>query len=167
MIHAQAIIEDGAIIGDNVTVGPWSFIGKNVVIGDNCVINSHVVIKGPSRIGKNNRFFQFCSIGEECQDLKYAGEPTELIIGDWKFKSVLEQTNLDADRIDMMNGMLAAMQFTINKDGSYSAVGVYGDVETGKWSLTNDYTVLKFTKTKDQISEMPIVKLAETFLTRS
>jgi UDP-N-acetylglucosamine acyltransferase len=82
MIHPQAIIEEGAIIGDNVTVGPWSFIGKNVVIGDNCVINSHVVIKGPSRIGKNNRFFQFCSIGEECQDLKYDDEPTELVIGD-------------------------------------------------------------------------------------
>jgi UDP-N-acetylglucosamine acyltransferase len=82
MIHPQAIIEDGAIIGDNVTVGPWSFIGKNVVIGDNCIINSHVVIKGPSRIGKDNHFFQFCSIGEDCQDLKYAGEPTELIIGD-------------------------------------------------------------------------------------
>lgn len=82
MIHQQAIIEPGAIIGKNVTVGPWSYIGNDVVIGDDCVINSHVVIKGPTTIGKNNRFFQFASIGEECQDLKYNAEPTQLIIGD-------------------------------------------------------------------------------------
>ena len=82
MIHPQAIIEPSAQIGKNVTIGPWSYVGENVVIGDNCVINSHVVIKGPTVIGKNNRFFQFASIGEECQDLKYDGEPTQLIIGD-------------------------------------------------------------------------------------
>ncbi len=82
MIHPQAIIESGAQIGENVTIGPWTYIGENVVIGDNCEINSHVVIKGPTRIGKGNRFFQFASIGEECQDLKYDGEPTELVIGD-------------------------------------------------------------------------------------
>ena len=82
MIHEQAIIEPGAVIGNNVTIGPWTFISKDVVIGDDCVISSHVVINGPTRIGKGNRIFQFASIGEECQDLKYAGEPTELIIGD-------------------------------------------------------------------------------------
>jgi len=82
MIHKQAIIEEGAIIGQNVKVGPWTYISKNVEIGDNCEISSHVVINGPTKIGKNNRIFQFASIGEDCQDLKYAGEPTELIIGD-------------------------------------------------------------------------------------
>jgi len=82
MIHEQAIIEPGAVIGKNVTVGPWTYISKDVVIGDDCVISSHVVINGPTRIGKGNRIFQFASIGEECQDLKYAGEPTELVIGD-------------------------------------------------------------------------------------
>ncbi len=82
MIHPQAIIEPSAQIGSNVTIGPWSYIGEDVVIGDNCTINSHVVIKGPTRIGTNNQFFQFASIGEDCQDLKYAGERTELVIGD-------------------------------------------------------------------------------------
>jgi len=82
MIHEQAIIEPGAVIGKNVTIGPWTYISKDVVIGDDCVISSHVVINGPTQIGKGNRIFQFASIGEECQDLKYAGEPTELIIGD-------------------------------------------------------------------------------------
>lgn len=82
MIHEQAIIEPGAVIGKNVTIGPWCFIGKDVVVGDDCVFSSHVVVKGPTKIGKGNRFFQFASIGEDCQDLKFAGEPTELIIGD-------------------------------------------------------------------------------------
>lgn len=82
MIHPQAIIEPGAVIGENVTIGPWTHIASNVVIGDDCHISSHVVINGPTRIGKGNRIFQFASIGEDCQDLKYAGEPTELIIGD-------------------------------------------------------------------------------------
>ncbi|MEI6893377.1 MAG: acyl-ACP--UDP-N-acetylglucosamine O-acyltransferase [Colwellia sp.] len=82
MIHPQAIIEPGAVIGKNVSIGPWTYIAGNVVIGDNCEIKSHVVINGPTQLGKGNKIFQFASIGEDCQDLKYAGEPTELIIGD-------------------------------------------------------------------------------------
>ncbi len=82
MIHPQAIIEEGAQIGANVSIGPWTYISKNVVIGDDCVISANVVINGPTRIGKGNRIFQFASIGEDCQDLKYNGEATELIIGD-------------------------------------------------------------------------------------
>jgi len=82
MIHPQAIIEPGAVIGKNVSIGPWTYIASNVVIGDDCEISSHVVINGPTCLGKGNRVFQFASIGEDCQDLKYAGEPTELIIGD-------------------------------------------------------------------------------------
>ncbi len=82
MIHPKAIIEPGAVIGKNVSIGPWTHIAANVVVGDNCDIRSHVVINGPTQIGRNNRIFQFASIGEDCQDLKYTGEPTELIIGD-------------------------------------------------------------------------------------
>ena len=82
MIHELALIEPGAQIGNNVKIGPWTYVGKDVVIGDDCEISSHVVINGPTQMGKGNRIFQFASIGEECQDLKYAGEPTELIIGD-------------------------------------------------------------------------------------
>ncbi|MCH2057178.1 MAG: acyl-ACP--UDP-N-acetylglucosamine O-acyltransferase [Thalassotalea sp.] len=82
MIHEQAIIEPGAQIGKNVSIGPWTYIGKDVVIGDDCDIRSNVVIKGPTKIGKGNTIYQFATIGEDCQDLKYDGEPTELIIGD-------------------------------------------------------------------------------------
>lgn len=82
MIHETAIIDPAARLGKNVSVGPWTTIGPDVAIGDNTVIGSHVVVKGPTRIGQNNRIFQFSSIGEDCQDKKYAGEPTELEIGD-------------------------------------------------------------------------------------
>ncbi|GHG01028.1 acyl-ACP--UDP-N-acetylglucosamine O-acyltransferase [Thalassotalea marina] len=82
MIHPQAIIEEGAKIGNNVTIGPWTYISKDVEIGDDCHIGPNVVINGPTVLGKGNRIFQFASIGEECQDLKYDGEPTKLIVGD-------------------------------------------------------------------------------------
>lgn len=82
MIHPSSIIAESANIGKNVQIGPFCVIGDNVDIGDNCVLTSHVVIKGHSKIGINNVFFQFCSIGEDCQDKKYAGETTYLEIGD-------------------------------------------------------------------------------------
>lgn len=82
MIHASAIIEKGAQIANNVSIGPYSIIGANVSIGEGTVIGPHVVINGHTSIGKNNRFYQFCSIGEENQDKKYKGEPTRTVIGD-------------------------------------------------------------------------------------
>lgn len=82
MIHESAIVSPGAKLGNNVTIGPWTYIGADVEIGDNTVIHSHVVVKGPTVIGKNNQIFQFSSVGEDCQDKKYAGEPTRLEIGD-------------------------------------------------------------------------------------
>ncbi|WP_018691067.1 acyl-ACP--UDP-N-acetylglucosamine O-acyltransferase [Algicola sagamiensis] len=82
MIHESAIIEPGASIGNNVQIGPWCYVGNDVEIGDGCVLHSHVVVKGPTKIGQQNEFYQFSSIGEDCQDKKYAGEKTELIIGD-------------------------------------------------------------------------------------
>lgn len=82
MIDKLAFVHPEAKIGKNVTIGPWSYIGADVEIGDDCWISSHVVIKGPSIIGKGNRIFQFASVGEDCQDKKYAGEPTRLIMGD-------------------------------------------------------------------------------------
>jgi len=81
-IHPQAIIDPSAKIGENVEIGPWTWIGPSVEIGDGTQIMSHVVIKGPTKIGKNNRIFQFSSVGEECQDKKFAGEATRLEIGD-------------------------------------------------------------------------------------
>ena len=82
MIHPTALIDPSAKLADNVTVGPWTVIGPDVEIGEGTEISSHVVVKGPTKIGKNNRIFQFCTIGEDCQDKKFKGEPTRLEIGD-------------------------------------------------------------------------------------
>ena len=82
MIHPTAVISDSATIGENVTIGPFCVVDDHVTIGDGCILKSHVVVRGPTRIGKNNKFYQFSSIGEDCQDKKYAGERTELVIGD-------------------------------------------------------------------------------------
>lgn len=81
MIHSTAIIDPTAKIADDVTIGAYSVIGPNVEIGQGCIIKSHVVINGPTKIGANNQFYQFCSIGEDPQDKKYAGEATTLEIG--------------------------------------------------------------------------------------
>ncbi|HIC45976.1 MAG TPA: acyl-ACP--UDP-N-acetylglucosamine O-acyltransferase [Methylophaga aminisulfidivorans] len=82
MIHQTAIIDPTAVIADNVKIGPFSVIGPKVEIGEGTEIASHVVINGPTKIGKNNRIFQFASIGEEPQDKKFHGEDTLLEIGD-------------------------------------------------------------------------------------
>ncbi|CUA82976.1 acyl-ACP--UDP-N-acetylglucosamine O-acyltransferase [Pseudidiomarina woesei] len=82
MIHPTAIIDSSARIGNNVEIGPYSIIGADVEVGDNCIIGPHVVLRGPTVLGKNNRIFQFASVGEDCQDKKYNGEPTRLVIGD-------------------------------------------------------------------------------------
>jgi UDP-N-acetylglucosamine acyltransferase len=82
VIDERAIVHPTAKIADNVTIGPWTTVGENVSIDEGTWIAPHVVINGPTRIGKNNKIFQFASIGEQPQDKKYAGEPTELIIGD-------------------------------------------------------------------------------------
>ncbi|MFT3733492.1 MAG: acyl-ACP--UDP-N-acetylglucosamine O-acyltransferase [Rhodocyclaceae bacterium] len=82
MIHPTALVSPNAKIGARVQIGPYSVIEDHVEIGDDTVVGSHVVIKGHTTIGRENRIFQFCSIGEIPQDKKYAGEPTRLEIGD-------------------------------------------------------------------------------------
>ncbi len=82
MIDPLAKIDPSAQLGRNVRIGPWSYIGPDVEIGNDCVIHSHVVIKGPTRIGCDNEIFQFATLGEATPDLKYRGEPTQLIVGD-------------------------------------------------------------------------------------
>ncbi len=83
LIHPQAIVDPAARLADDVEVGPWTLIGPDVEIGAGTVIGPHVVIRGPTTIGQGNRIFQFASVGEDCQDKKYAGEPTRLEIGDF------------------------------------------------------------------------------------
>jgi UDP-N-acetylglucosamine acyltransferase len=81
MIHETAVVHPLARLGEDVQVGPFCRIGENVSVGDRCVLDSHVVIEGPTTIGNDNRFYPFCVIGVQPQDLKFAGEQTFLTIG--------------------------------------------------------------------------------------
>ena len=82
MIHPTAIIDTDAELAEGVSVGPYSVIGPQVKIGKGTRINSHVVIDGPTRIGEDNQIYSFASLGAAPQDKKFAGEATELLIGD-------------------------------------------------------------------------------------
>ncbi len=82
MIDSRAVVSGRARLHRDVSVGPYSIIGPDVEIGPGTRIESHVVVKGPCVIGEDNRIFQFASIGDDPQDKKYAGEATELVIGD-------------------------------------------------------------------------------------
>ncbi|MFQ5994209.1 MAG: acyl-ACP--UDP-N-acetylglucosamine O-acyltransferase [Acidiferrobacterales bacterium] len=82
MIHPQAIIDPSANIGKDVHIGPFSIIGAGVEVGDQTWVGPHVVVNGPTRIGRENKVYQFCSIGEGPQHLGYRGESTRLEIGD-------------------------------------------------------------------------------------
>jgi len=82
VIDAHALISPQAQLAEDVTVGPFSVIGPDVQIGPRTVIGPHVVLNGPTRIGADNRIFQFASIGDAPQDKKYKGERTSLEIGD-------------------------------------------------------------------------------------
>jgi len=81
LIHPTAIIEAGATIGKNVSIGAYSYISKDVSIGDNTKIGSHTLIEGNTTIGNGNEIFSHAVIGSIPQDLKYSGEKVELIIG--------------------------------------------------------------------------------------
>ncbi len=82
MIHPTALVDPSATLGEAVSIGAYSVIGADVVIGDRTQIGPHVVIEGPTRIGCDNRITQFASLGGDPQDKKFAGEHTELVIGD-------------------------------------------------------------------------------------
>ena len=82
MIHPTAVIDSSAKLADSVEVGAYSIIGANVEIGENSWVGPHVVVQGPTKIGTENKLFQFSSIGEIPQDKKYHGETSSLEIGD-------------------------------------------------------------------------------------
>ncbi len=81
-IHATALVDAGAELADDVSIGPYAVIGADVHIGTGSSIGAHCVVEGHTTIGRSNRIFQFASIGAAPQDKKYAGEPTRLTIGD-------------------------------------------------------------------------------------
>ncbi|EEA96206.1 MULTISPECIES: acyl-ACP--UDP-N-acetylglucosamine O-acyltransferase [unclassified Pseudovibrio] len=81
-IHPTAIIEDGAVLGENVKIGPYCMVGPKVTLGDDVELVSHVVIAGRTTIGARTKVFPFASLGHQPQDLKFSGEDTLLEIGE-------------------------------------------------------------------------------------
>ena len=82
MIHPTAIVDPAADIHAGARIGPYCIVGPHVVIGEDTELQHHVTVMGPTIIGRGNFFFAYTSIGQKTQDLKYAGEPTHLEIGD-------------------------------------------------------------------------------------
>ena len=82
VIHPTAIVDPLSELDESVAIGPYSIIGPNVRIGSGTTVGPHCVIEGHTTIGRDNRIFQFNSLGAIPQDKKYAGEPCELVIGD-------------------------------------------------------------------------------------
>ncbi len=81
-IHPSAVIDPGARIGRDVSIGAFTMIGADVEIGDGSRIGPHCSVHGPTRIGRDNHIVGHAAIGGEPQDKKFKGERTELVIGD-------------------------------------------------------------------------------------
>ena len=81
-IHPTAIVQAGAQLDASVTIGPYTVIGPHVRIGAGTEVGAHCVIQGHTCIGQDNHIYPFASLGAAPQDKKYAGEPTQLQIGD-------------------------------------------------------------------------------------
>jgi UDP-N-acetylglucosamine acyltransferase len=81
-IHPTAIVDPQAQVDSSASIGPYAVVGPHVKIGPGTSVGPHCVVEGRTTIGRDNRIFQFASIGAIPQDKKYAGEPCELVIGD-------------------------------------------------------------------------------------
>jgi UDP-N-acetylglucosamine acyltransferase len=92
-IHPNSVVEDGAILGADVTIGPFCHIGPHAVIGDGADLKSHVVVAGFTEVGAGTKIYPFASVGHAPQDLKYHGEPSRLVIG--KNVTIREQATLN------------------------------------------------------------------------
>ncbi len=153
MIDPRAIVDPSARLADDVQVGPWTIIGPDVEIGAGTVVASHVVIKGPTRIGANNRIFQFSTIGEDTPDLKYKGEPTRLVIGDHNViregVTIHRGTVQDRSETTIGNHNLLMAYVHIGHDsvlGDHTILvnntALAGHVIVGDWAILSGYTLV-------------------------
>jgi UDP-N-acetylglucosamine acyltransferase len=153
LIDARAIIHPTARLAADVEVGPWSIVGPDVEIGAGTVIASHVTIKGPTRIGKDNRIYQFSSVGEDTPDLKYKGEPTRLVIGDNNIiregVTIHRGTIQDRSETTIGNNNLLMAYVHIGHDsviGNHCILvnntALAGHVHIGDWAILSGFTLV-------------------------
>ena len=150
-IHRTAIIDPGAELAADVEVGAYSLIGAKVRIGAGSSVGAHCVFEGPTTIGVNNRFWQFCSIGAAPQDKKYAGEETALEIGDGntirEFCTLNRGTVQDGGvtRIGHDNWIMAYVHVAHDcQIGSHAifanSTQLAGHVHVGDWAVLGGFT---------------------------
>lgn len=150
-IHPTAIVDPRAELAETVEVGPYAVIGPNVRIGDGTTIGPHAVVEGWTTIGRDNRIFQFASVGAAPQDKKYRGEPTRLEIGDGntfrEFVTLNCGTVQDTGvtRIGSDNWVMAYVHVAhdcVVGDHTILAnsTNLAGHVEIGDWVILGGYT---------------------------
>lgn len=152
-IHATAIVDPGAELDSSVTVGPYTLIGPHVKIGAGTTVGPHCVLEGHTTIGRDNRIFQFNSLGAIPQDKKYAGEPCELLIGDRNTIREFCTFNIGSPgdagvtRVGDDNWLMAYVHLahdcivgnnTIFANNSQLA----GHVQVGDWAILGGFTVV-------------------------
>jgi|TARA_B110000902_G_scaffold85524_2_gene101439 UDP-N-acetylglucosamine acyltransferase len=153
LIHPLAIVDPSAKVADGVEIGPWTTVGPDVVIGPGCVIASHVVLKGPTVIGKNNKIYQFSSVGEDTPDMKYKGEPTRLVMGDNNIVregvTIHRGTVQDAGETRIGNDNLFMAYAHVGHDsvvGNHTVfinnASLAGHVHVGDWAILAGYTLV-------------------------
>ena len=151
MIHSTAIISDTAVIADDVEIGAFTIVGDHVEIDTGTKIDSHVVINGPANIGKDNHIYQFSSIGDDPQDMKYANEPTRLTIGDRntirEFSTMSRGTVQDAgvtiigdDNLFMAYVHIAHDCVIGNKTILANSTGLAGHVHLDDWVICGAFS---------------------------
>ena len=152
-IHATAIVDPGAELDSSVTVGPYTLIGPHVRVGAGTRIGPHCVLEGHTTIGRDNRIFQFNSLGAIPQDKKYAGEPCQLVIGDRNTIREFCTFNIGSagdagvTRVGNDNWLMAYVHLahdcvvgnnTIFANNSQLA----GHVHVGDWAILGGFTVV-------------------------
>lgn len=149
-IDPRAAVSAAAQLAPDVEVGPFAVIGPDVVIGAGCRIGPHAVVNGPTVMGEGNRVFQFASIGDDPQDMKYRGEPTRLIIGARntfrEYVSVNRGTVTGAGETRIGNDNLILAYSHVAHDcvlGDHiimsNAVNLAGHVQVGDWAILSGY----------------------------
>jgi UDP-N-acetylglucosamine acyltransferase len=153
IIHPTAIVHPNAQLARDVEVGAYSIIDEHVEIDQGTRIEHHVVIKGHTRIGKNNRIYQFVSLGEAPQDKKYKGEPTQLEIGDGntirEFCTLNRGTSLDSGvtRLGNDNWLMAYVHLAHDcQVGDHTVFAnnaqLAGHVHVGDYAILGGFTVV-------------------------
>lgn len=150
-VHPSALVHPGAKLAPGVAVGAFSIIGEQVEIGEGSWIGPHVVIDGHTRLGRNNRVYQFASIGAPPQDKKYADEDTAVEIGDGntirEYVTINRGTAGDAGvtRVGDDNWIMAYVHFAHDcQIGSHTIFAnlsqLAGHVHVGDWAILGGNT---------------------------